>query len=281
MLKPRFYDGPRMSDLAGAGEAAWCADRIEADLEAGRTVLGFQGWTHSPARLLRQRRLLSLFSELRRRGTAVALQVSVTGLGSTLAEPGIGSVEEELEALGRVSASIGIDWEAVCVRIDPLQRYRRASGDILGNLEIASGVLGLAASLGVRRFRTSLLQHGRYRSRIDPRLEARGLRLVPPDASELETAIGSLLDAAGCFEAELRSCASPLPGLEAGACFDPAWLRSLCDLPERKADRFWTSERPVAPRSGCLCASPADARMFKVPARSRCFGACAACYAQR
>jgi hypothetical protein len=278
--KPRFYDGPRMSDLAAGKEAACVAEALEDDLRAGRTVLGFQGWTHSPARLASRSRLLDALAGLRETGTAVALQVTWTGLGGTVLEPGIGPPAGELEALRWVLERIGAGFESVCARIDPLQRFAGADGGTVSNLEEAADLLTTLASAGIRRFRTSAIDFRKYRSKIEPRAAARDLRHDPPGAAEIEAACLAMARAAAAAGAELKTCACPLPGLEPGACFDPAWLRSLCRLPEAREDALWRPEVPVAPRTGCLCASPREARMRKIPARGRCFGGCAACYAQ-
>ena len=278
--KPRFYDGPRMGDLAAEREAECVAVALLDDRRAGRTILGFQGWTHSPARLASRPRLLDALEGLRKTGTAVALQVSMTGLGGTVLEPGIGTPAGELESLRRVLGRIGAGFESVCARIDPLQRFAGADGRTVSNLEGAADLLTTLASAGIRRFRTSAIDFPKYRSKIEPRAAARGLRHDPLDAAELEAAGLAMARAAASFGAELRTCACPVPGLAPGACFDPVWLRSLCRLPEAEEAGLWRPEIPVAPRPGCLCAYPRAARMMKVPARGRCFGGCAACYAQ-
>lgn len=278
--RPRFYDGPRMSDLAGDGEGSWLTARLREDRERGRTVLGVQGWTHAPARLLRRRPLLDALRAAQGDGTAVALQVSFTGLGATVLEPGIGPLEAELEALGRLVDALQIPWDAVCARVDPLQAYRRRDGSVLENLSTAPATVALLAGAGVRHVRSSAVQIGRYRARIERRLNDRGLRHVPLAPAALEEAARAMAAAAADRGAALCSCACPLPGVVPGACFDPSWLRSLCRLPERERDAFWIPERPVAPRAGCLCSSPAAARMMKIPKRSSCAGGCVACYAQ-
>jgi hypothetical protein len=278
--KPRFYDGPRMSDLAGEAEAACVAPALEDDLRAGRVVLGFQGWTHSPARLALRAPLLRALRSLRETGSAVTLQVSITGLGGSILEPGIRPPPEELEALRSVLDAIGIGWEAVSIRIDPLQEFVDGNGRAFGNLRAAPPLLAELAAAGARRFRTSAIEFPRYRSKIEPRAAARGLRLRPFEAAELEAAGRALAAAAAASGAEIRTCASSIPGLAPGACFDPAWLRDLCRRPEKEDPALWLPEAPVAPRKGCLCACPAASRILKIPARGRCFGGCAACYAQ-
>ncbi|MHC4598239.1 MAG: DUF1848 family protein [Planctomycetota bacterium] len=278
--KPRFYDGPRMSDLAGEGEAAWVLSRLEEDDRAGRTVLGFQGWTHSPGRLLRRKDLLLRLHGLRDQGTALSLQVSITGLGATLLEPGIGATDEEFGALMELRRVLGAGWETFCVRIDPLQSFRDGRGEVLSNLPIAPGLFEKAARLGIRRFRTSLVQFEKYKHKIEPRLRKRGLTFAPADPTDVEEACRAMAEAAKRFGAELRSCASPLPRVDNGACFDPAQLRTLCTHPMREADPVWKPDRPVAPREGCACAFPGEARLMKIPARTPCTGGCAVCYAR-
>jgi hypothetical protein len=269
-----------MSDLACEGEAEWAAAALREDLERDRTVLGFQGWTHSPGRLLERGGLISLLRTCASRGTAVVLQVSVTGLGGTVLEPGVGPVEVELEGLVRLMEALGVGWEHVSVRIDPLQAFRLADGTRLTNLHDAPALLARTAVLGVRRFRTSVIQYHRYRARIDPRLRERDLEILRVTEEQRERVSTALAAAARQAGAELHSCAYDLPDLKPGACFDLAWLRTLCTLPEADDPSFWTPDKAVAPRAGCRCSFPERARLFKIPLRSPCPGRCAACYAQ-
>ncbi|MHC5038650.1 MAG: DUF1848 family protein [Planctomycetota bacterium] len=278
--KPRFYDGPRMTDLSLEGEAAWVVRHLAEDLEKDRTVLGFQGWTHSPSRFLQRTDLIRQLRVQREKGTAVVLQVTFTGLGGTMLEPGIRPTREECDALQRLVDRLGTGWEAICARIDPLQSFRTAGGEKITNLDRAKDTLHALAGLGVRRFRTSLIQYRKYRARIAPRLRDRGLQIIEPSMETLQEVTRTLLKAATEWGAELRSCASDLPSIPPGACFDLAWMRDLCGLPEREVASFWEPEKPVAPRAGCLCAHPTAARMLKIPGRTPCPGGCVACYAQ-
>lgn len=257
-----------MSDIAELGEALALSERVRESMQQGRPILGVHLWTHSPKRFLENEALRQVLPQLRDLKTPIALQVTVTGLGATALEPGIEPEPEALENLDRIVQEVLLDPGRVCLRIDPLQRWVGPHGSV-SNLERVNGILEQARLMGIHRVRVSLVSYERYRSRIDPRLLARGFGRMAVTAKEA----GEILRPWLKQGMDIRTCASDLAqeGIPAGACFDFAWVtgQTLQGL-----------KRPVAARKGCLCFYPEPVLLWKVPRRSSCRGRCMACYAQ-
>ncbi len=267
-LKPLVIDGPRMSDIAETDEALALAERVRESVRQGRPVWGVHLWTHTPKRFLENETLRQVLADLRQRRIPVALQVTVTGLGGTALEPGIEPEHEAFSCLDRILQEQIPDPDRICLRVDPLQRWRGPRG-LVSNLERIDGILEQARSRSIRRIRVSLVSYERYRGRIDPRLRARGLERMPVTAQEA----GEILRPWLKLGMDIRTCASDLAweGIPAGACFDFSWVTGL------QAQGLL---RPVAARKGCLCFYPDSVLLCKVPRRSACRGRCLACYAQ-
>ncbi len=267
-MKPIVVDGPRMSDIAEQAESLLLKEFLLAELERGREVLGVHLWTHSPRRFTDNPHLVPLLQTLRERSIPLALQVSVTGLGGTDAEPGIEPPEEGFAHLRRLRDSGLLPPERVCLRMDPFQSWQGKRGRIT-NTDRIDSVLSAALEIGIRRVRTSLIVYGRYRSRIQPRARARELIIAPLDREEIGNRLRDWIGRG----MDVRSCAFDLSreGIPPGACFDFPWVTGL-PLEEPL--------KPVAARSGCRCHVPKAVKLWKVPRRSVCAGGCLACYAQ-
>lgn len=268
LLKPLVIDGPRMSDIAESQEAQALQEHLEESLGHGRPVLGVHLWTHSPKRFLENETLRQVLAKLRARQVPIALQVTVTGLGGTALEPGIEPEREAFACLDRILEELLPDPGRVCLRIDPLQRWLGPYGPI-SNLEHIDSILEQSRSRGIRRIRVSLVSYERYRTRIDPRLRARGFERMAVTAEEAGEILRPWLKGG----IDIRTCASDLTkeGIPAGACFDFPWVTG---------QKPQGVERPVAARRGCLCFYPDSVLLWKVPRRSDCRGRCLACYAQ-
>jgi len=267
-MKPLVVDGPRMSDIVEPGESRLLADRIHEERTRGREILGVHLWTHSPRRFLHNPLLLPLLRTLREQRIPAALQATVTGLGGTVAEPGIESTGEALDHLGRLLDSGLITPDRICLRIDPLQSWQEGSRT-LTNTDRMDGILADARKLGILRVRVSLIAFDRYRIKILPRTRYRKLKSLPLDRREIGKRLRDWIRKG----LDVRTCACDLLAEEVppGACFDFAWITGL-PLEE--------PAKPVAARNGCLCLVPERMLLWKIPRRSICTGGCLACYAQ-
>ncbi len=267
-MKPLVIDGPRMSDISEQPESRLLTDFLNERFREPRRILGVHLWTHSPKRVSRNPLLVRLLQDLLERGIPVTLQVTVTGLGGTVVEPGIETTKEAMQHLGLLIRDGLLRSDRICLRIDPIQSWAGEAGTVTNAGKIAP-LLEQAKEMQIRRVRVSLIAYHRYRGKILPRAQKRGLELneLPlPDIGEaLRDGIRKGMD--------IRSCVSALfsEGVPSGPCFDFPWVTGLPLL-----DPY----RPVAPREGCLCFVPESVRLWKIPKRSSCSGGCLACYAQ-
>ena len=121
-------------------------------------------WTKGPVELLIEhpglREVLELYNS---NHAVIGLQLSVTGFGGTLLEPGIQSPEEVAAGLEKVLEIGKISPEAVQLRYDPLIRVEAPDGRILQNdtTRAFEKVVSLFAKLGVRVVETKFLLLGK------------------------------------------------------------------------------------------------------------------------
>lgn len=267
-MKPVVIDGPRMSDISEPGETRFLVDVQDRLLTQGAPVLGVHLWTHSPKRLRENTELLETIKRFRDRGVPVGLQITITGLGGTLLEPGVETTAESFACLGGIIEERILEAEKVCLRIDPLQAWRHRGG-LIGNLEAIPAILQQAAVLGIRRARISIITFQRYQSKILPRMARLGLEHLTVAPSEAASCLRPWLEKG----MQIATCATDLAreGIPSGACFDFTWLTGL---------PLCSDVLPVAKRTGCLCFYPREVSLVKIPRRSDCSGRCVACYAQ-
>lgn len=267
-MKPLVIDGPRMSDISENAEASLLREFLTARFRENRRILGVHLWTHSPCRLIKNPVLLSLLQELRERKIPVCLQVTVTGLGGTLVEPGIETTQEAFDGLRLLFQNGLMLPEHTCLRIDPIQAWQTPLGSVT-NLSRMETLVETGSLLGIRRVRVSLIAFQRYRRKIVPRALRRNVGIKPVDPTEA----GKILRRTIQSGMDVRTCATDLSqeGIPRGSCFDFPWITGL---------PLQDPLRPVAPRQGCHCFVPEDVRLWKIPRRSACSGRCLACYAQ-
>ena len=250
-----------------------CIDQVWANLAAVVQSYGapwvVQVWTKDAAGVLARGR--SVLRCLRRDGTTLAAQVTVTGLGGTRWEPRtphapFAGLPELIDLMGGPQH---VKW-----RYDPvipsgheLERFRRLARQ--------------AAALGISRCVINFLAPpGRYK-RVDARLAAPGV--LPgwadgmpgyDDAWRAETA-ASLVKAGADYGLSVACCAESaglsdeVPGLQPAACGDHEWFVALSG---RDPGRAPTS----GCRWGCGCAAYFDVGLYGQ--RRRCHG-CLYCYA--
>jgi hypothetical protein len=226
-----------------------------------------QLWTKDAAGVLA--RGGSVLRCLRRYGTTLAAQVTVTGLGGTDWEPRV--PEAPFAGVAELMALIG-GPEHVKWRYDPIiptlhdpDRFRRLA-EQAARLGIGRGVINFLAA------------PGRYK-RVDARLAgvlpgwSRGMPGY--DDGWRAVVAAELVEIAADFGLRLATCAESaglteqVPGLAPAACGDHAWFAVLSgrDL-EPAASR--------GSRPGCGCAAYFDVGLYGQ--RRRCHG-CLYCYA--
>jgi len=259
-----YVDVTRRTDPARI-ERVW--DNLRAVVNAYGAPWMVQLWTKDAAGTLA--RGGPLLRRLVEQGTALAAQVTVTGLGGTVWEPL--APAEPFAGVAELMALLG-GPEHVKWRYDPViptvhrpDRFNRLAGQ--------------AAGLGITRCATNLIAApGRYK-RVDARLAAvlpgwsEGMPGYDESwragvAAELVQAAGELgLSMAAC--AESAGLAAQVPGLYPAACGDYDWFVALSGR---------DPGRPPAKgsRPGCGCAAYFDVGLYGQ--RHRCHQ-CLYCYA--
>ena len=196
-----------------------------------------------------------VLQELRKAGTTLTAQLTVTGLGGTSWEPLAPSVPfhgvEDL--LSVVGGADHIQW-----RYDPVI-------PTVHRLDVFRGLAVRAAELGIRRCVVNcLVPPGRYK-RVDTRLcmALPGWSEGMPGYDETWRAqtVAELVETAPDFDLSIAVCAESsglnqrVEGLQPAACGDHAWF---ADLSGRNPDRV----RTFGSRRGCGCAAYFDVGMY-------------------
>lgn len=264
-----YVDVTRRTDPARIPEV-WQHLREVADTYGAPWVV--QVWTKDPAGVLRLGG--DLLRRLRDAGSALAAQVTVTGLAGSIWEPRV--PPDGLRAAEPLAALLG-GWQHVTWRYDPILPG-------IHSLERYRALAQRASDLGLRRGVINFIAPpGRY-ARVDRRLA----ELLPGwtqglpgyDANWRRATAAELLAVAReqgialacCAEnAALGDPASPdaLPGLGRAACGDHAWFCELSARTPQAAPHHGS-------RPGCGCARYFDVGSYGC--WSRCH-ACAYCYA--
>jgi hypothetical protein len=248
-------------------------ERVWANLYAVVRAYGapwiVQVWTKDAAGVLA--RGGSVLRCLRRVGTTLAAQVTVTGLGGTRWEPRVPDVP--FAGLAALIDLMGgpqhIKWryDPVIPTVHEMDRFRR--------------LVRQAAALGLTQCVINFLAPpGRYR-RVDARLAAPGAlpgwsEGMPgyDDAWRAETA-ATLVEACADHGLEVACCAETadlsdqVPGLQPAACGDHDWFVALSGRDPGRAPT-------TGSRASCGCAAYFDVGLYGQ--RRRCHG-CLYCYA--
>jgi hypothetical protein len=242
-------------------------ENLRAVVDAYGAPWVVQLWTKAAANVMV--RGGALLERLRAQGTTVAAQVTVTGLGATLWEPG--APGEPFSGLaGLIELAGGPDH--VKWRYDPIiptvhcQDRFRSLAERAARLGITRCVINFVAA------------PGRYK-RVDGRLACAlpgWLDGMPGYDEGWRSAVASkLVSSAGEFGITVAACAESetlvhqVPGLQAAACGDHSWFVALSGRDPGRA--------PAAgSRPGCGCAAYFDVGLYGQ--RSRCHQ-CLYCYA--
>jgi hypothetical protein len=217
-------------------------------------------WSKDYSQLLGDRAVRTLLG----RYDQVAAQLTVTGLGGSLIEPGappwggaIGQLPEIIALCGRP--------ERVVVRFDPIVHWRE--GDrIQSNLSWAEPLFARCAAAGVRDVRTSF-------ATLYGKVLRRGMNWHDPSPEEKLHIATRLADLAHRYRIRLGACTDldlERAGIPRVPCIDGARLTEL--HPQRA---LASSRRDRGQRPNCLCTESVDIGSYTM----RCPGGCLYCYA--
>lgn len=259
-----YLDVTRRTDPARI-QPVW--DNLRAVVEAFGAPWIVQLWTKDAAGCLASG--ATLLRHLLDRGTTLAAQVTVTGLGGTLWEPL--TPAEPFSGVADLADRIGgphhVTWryDPILPAVHRLDRFRRLAGQ--------------AEALGLRRCVVNFVAApGRYK-RVDARLAAAlpgwGEGMPGYDEAWQVQAAGELVETAAQAGLTVAVCAESaalsrrVPGLQPAACGDYDWFVALSGRDPGRAPA--TGSRP-----GCGCAAYFDVGLYGQ--WSRCHR-CLYCYA--
>jgi hypothetical protein len=259
-----YVDVTRRTDPARI-DRVW--DNLRAVVDRYGPPWVMQLWTKDAAGTLA--RGGSLLRDLRRAGTTLAAQLTVTGLAGTRWEPRVPTPPfagvADLAALAGGPDHVKWRYDPILPAVHDPARFERLAAT--------------AAELGLRRCVVNFVAApGRYK-RVDARLAAAlpGWAEGMPgydQAWRVETA-AHLVEIAGRCGLEVATCAESaalagqVPGLGAARCGDHAWFVALSDRDPGRAPARGS-------RPGCGCAAYFDVGLYGQ--WRRCHG-CLYCYA--
>ncbi len=117
-------------------------------------------WTKGPVEMLVENKyLLQALQVYKDNKSVVGIQLSVTGLGGSLLEPGIPTADASVSGLEKVLKTGLIDAEAITLRYDPLVKVKSSGGQILTNTSelLFKKVISPFSRLGINRIQTKFL----------------------------------------------------------------------------------------------------------------------------
>lgn len=242
-------------------------------------------WTKDPAPLSTHTALRNALSRYRiENGGAILLNLTVTGLGGTVLEPGIPTDDAVARSARALIESGLLEAEAVILRYDPLIEVRTGSG-VAGNIDVAlfRRTVRRFSDLGVRRIKVSCADYA-Y-THVARRLARYGIEPVIRSERELQSFIDEMLHVSRECGMRCDVCCNPASGVTdtTAGCIDGSLINALL---ERHGASWRVSERLHndigRQRPGCRCTWSTD--IGYTPGIPSCFttgGACLYCYSQR
>jgi len=241
-------------------------------------------WTKGPVDLLVDhpglRQALELYKQNQ---TIIGLQLSVTGLGGTLLEPGIQSPEEVAIGLEKVFDTGLIIPEAVLLRYDPLLAVKAPGGRVIQNdtPQAFEKVVSLFAKLGVPVVETKFLLLGRESDdkyhHVLRRMKEAGVIPIPPDNKE--QVFLELKKVADKYGIQIFTCCAKKEQNLIGWTHDSACLSAarLTNAAKKLYGNAWNRlpEDKRASRPGCQCSHYFD--LSNIKGHRKCGAQDAAC----
>jgi hypothetical protein len=243
-------------------------------------------WTKDPEHILSHpglREALTKYTE--EIGGVLSVNLTVTGLGGTVVEPGIPDERAVWISAKKLIASGLVRPEAVVLRYDPLISVRAGDEYVISNIKepVFAGVAESFSSLGIKRFKTSYVDYS-YKH-VYRRLEMLGINPSDVGSGRIESFISSMRDICEGLRMKLHVCCHPvsLVNDHTAGCIDGCLLNEL--LADKNSP--WTVSEILHNTTGrqrttCKCTYSRD--LGFTPGIRSCFessGACLYCYSQR
>lgn len=295
---PLFLSASRSKDLLRS-----CPDFLAEVLRGERPIsLGFGRkadwvpperiaalvlWTKDPRPLSAHRALREALEDfLSKKKGRLLLQLTVTGFGQSVIEPGIPTTGESLEALSKLIEAGLLLPAAVKFRFDPFGEIEMAPGHILSNMQLPlfTEIAEKMARLDIRAATASQMDAVNY-PKIHGRLQDLGLKLLPTTSERARSFTAGLASVCERLGIIYSTCVNPTDGLNQGqGCLDGAYLNRVLGLDgPSEAFRFDDTPHNAAGRQrpGCFCSYSHD--IGYSPGTRHCFptgSGCLYCFSQ-
>ena len=234
-------------------------------------------WTKHPRSLLTEP-LLSFLEGLKHDGTQLYVQLTITGMGQmvmgtdingkpVIMEPNAPTLADSIDALDQVIELVENPMR-IRLRIDPLIRYKDATGEIQSNYELFEPILSQTAAKGIKTYSFSFVESGMHK-KVNRRFEHLGLTLLPPTDEERKDFANKFQELEKKYGVTISSCA--IPGFNKTACISAKLLESLHDkhLP--------LEDKPGNSRPLCGCSKSIDIGGWPP---KKCYTGCQYCYSR-
>ncbi len=251
-------------------------EEVEIRRNKGLLIHTLVLWTKHPKSLLTDP-LYSYLKELRDNRIQLYLQLTITGMGQLpmgvdcygypiVMEPRAPIWEESVADIPEIINLLGNPLR-VRLRIDPIIRFKDASGQVYSNLGYMPKIIASTAPLGIRTYSFSFVEN-KY-AKVLQRFEKLGATLMPPDEVERERTKEWMGKLCNQYGVNIYSCS--VPGFPKSACIDGALLEQLHD------SHMPVSKKQQNHRELCGCTDSIDIGGWPP---KKCFTGCQYCYAR-
>ncbi len=218
-------------------------------------------------------------------GGVILLNLTVTGLGGTVLEPGIPTAGRILAATEALINSEIVRSEAIILRYDPLIEVSLPGGTSIGNIsmDVFERIFESFRSISLLRIKTSLADM-RY-AHVPRRMDQLGIHVNLPDEKKITAFYRSMKRKCSQYGVRLDACCYPtaLVGGETNGCIDGSMInRMLEDC--RTPWRVTTSPHNAIGRQRPYCKCTYSRDIGYSAGFQTCFknhGACLYCFSQK
>ncbi len=215
-------------------------------------------WTKNASNVLNH---ASLTAELERYDQ-LYLQYSITGLGGTVLEPMVPSMNVALSHLAPLIRFLK-NPRRLRIRFDPIVHFRLPNDEVVCNLPLFAEIAKKASKLGVRDVSTSWVI--RY-PKVDSRLRQKGIFSLEVSQEQLLDEANWMQRIAGEYGLQLHGCC--VPQWPTSRCIDGYLLNELHPKGYRASVK-----RAKGQRALCGCTESWDIGWY-----NPCFHGCVYCY---
>lgn len=231
--------------------------RIKASPESVHSVVL---WTKNPANILQHEKLRTCLLDY----DQLFIHLTITGLGSTVLEPGVPPAETVLSFLPSLIGFVG-DPQRIRIRFDPIIKVRLPGGSLLSNFEFFEHLAPVVSQHGIRNITSSWVT---VYEKVSQRMQCHQLKIIEPDRTERDQQGKRILQIAKGYGIRMHWCC--VSGFPRSRCIDGPLLSKLHPKGYQA-----NGERAGGQRPRCGCTKSWDIGWYY-----KCAHGCLYCYGQ-